>query len=106
MFKPSQKIISICNHPDRVFLKGTIFTVMAIKNSPCNCHAILVDIGIRDKNSKFESCTECQYRFATNSTIHWFSNKHFAPIDYSFADNILDMVYEEALQHSDKFVLN
>lgn len=106
MFKPGQKIIAVRNHVDKVFLKGQIFQVKATKNAPCGCHSFLVDIGIRDNDSGFIDCNECGYRFKNNSPIHWFSNKNFAPVDYSFADRVLSMIQEEIMQHSELFVEN
>ena len=92
-FKTDQVLIAMKDHPEGCFKKGWVFLVYEVKNSNCGCHEFLVDVGFpRLKRSAHFTCTECLQQFWYTDTIRWFSNVYFAPIEYGYADLILEEI--------------
>lgn len=88
-FYPSQRVIAVEDHNQKLFKKGQEFLVLSIRKDCCYWS---VDIGIRD-NNKFNKarCILCGQREEIISGVLWFSCKSFAPIEerfISFADVI------------------
>ncbi len=94
MYKTGQLIVSIRKHPDGRFKKNEIFKVVGVTSSHCDCMDFLVDIGFTSKDAS-QICSDCKISVKKESQTIWFSNRHFAPVDYSFARLVLKKVEKE-----------
>jgi hypothetical protein len=89
MFKAGQEVVAIRNHPDGVFKKGSIFMVRETEKSMCGCMAFIVDIGIQSKGGDLR-CVLCNGLFKNHTSIWWFANHHFVPLQSEQAERILE----------------
>lgn len=72
-----QKIVAVRDHAGGL-KKGQIFTIKALKTSPCMCNHIIIDVGIRLYGKGL--CNSCN-KYTEVGDIYWFSYNNFAPLD-------------------------
>ena len=98
MFAIGQEIIAIRDHVKGKFKKGETFIVKSTEQSPCSCHAFLVDVGIKSKALNTPNCSDCNRQFYFPDNRHWFSNRHFAPVVKNFAELVIKSLEKEKIE--------
>lgn len=75
-----QEIVAVRDHPQGVFKEGDTFVIKGLRGSPCKCHSIDIDVGIKSSGGH-SLCGVCGYRGGKNGLYWWFSEQNFAPLD-------------------------
>ena len=76
-----QDIVAINNHVSGNFKRGDEFKIKALRDSSCKCNDIEIDIGIRVDGYDITCCRVCSTDILEKTTIWWFSDRNFAPLD-------------------------
>ena len=81
-----QEIVAIRNHPQRYFKKGNTFKIVGLQQGVCGCAGVDINIGFGGNTWKMQYCNKCGQTYDTNSTIIWFGEKNFAPLDQDISE--------------------
>ncbi|HEY0030945.1 MAG TPA: hypothetical protein VGC65_09325 [Bacteroidia bacterium] len=100
MFKIGQLIVALRSHPQGHFQKGDIFNVKRKTRAVCDCMEFLVDIGVKS-HDRSQVCGDCGLHTRKNNPILWFSNRNFAPADYSFARSVIRKALKEMEEYQE-----
>jgi len=74
-YRTGDDIVAIRDHSQGVFLKGDVFTAMAMQRNGCGC-IILVDIGLKS-DRPFTKCPVCDMNDEKTDTIWWVDARMF-----------------------------
>ncbi len=78
----NQEIVAVKNHSQNVFKEGDMFTIQALKLSPCKCKFILIDIGRTEPNTFIgRRCSCCGYEDKNYNDMSSYAEVNFAPLD-------------------------
>ena len=74
-YRTGDDIVAIKDHSQGVFLKGDVFTAMAMKRNGCGC-IVLVDIGLKS-DRPFTKCPVCDMNDEKTDPIWWVDARSF-----------------------------
>lgn len=74
-YRTGDDIVAIKDHSQGVFLKGDVFTAIAMKRNSCGC-AIVVDIGLKS-DRRFTKCPICDMSDEKTDNIWWVDARAF-----------------------------
>lgn len=74
-YRTGDDIVAVRDHSQGVFLKGDVFTAMAMQRNGCGC-IILVDIGLKS-DRPFTKCPVCDMNDEKTDTIWWVDARMF-----------------------------
>lgn len=94
LFEIGQKVVCVDGRGHNVKLvEGKTYTINGIKNSPCGCSAVVVDVGIRTQ-VRFTRCFSCGGFYPADG---WRRQERFVPLDF---DKAADKEIREALKEN------
>lgn len=76
-----QDIVAVRDHRKGIFKRGDEFKIKALRGSSCKCNDIEIDIGERLEDCDIMTCRICSTLIIEKTTIWWFSDLNFAPLD-------------------------
>ena len=74
-YRTGDDIVAIKDHSQGVFLKGDVFTALAMQRNSCGC-IILVDIGL-NSDRPFTMCPVCEMKDEKTDKIWWVDARSF-----------------------------
>jgi len=74
-YRTGDDIVAIKDHSQGVFLKGDVFTALAMQRNSCGC-IILVDIGLKS-DRPFTMCPVCEMKDEKTDKIWWVDARSF-----------------------------
>lgn len=82
-FHINQDIVCIRSHSRGAVKEGETYTILGLKQTPCVCETLLIDVGIGSQFQlpKIVCCPVCGYQEISNNPIHWFDCRLFKPLD-------------------------
>lgn len=90
-----QEIVCVRSQSQGYLKRGQVFTIKGLRDSFCNCKIVLIDVGIREKNSH-NLCGICNIKSFGQMDIGWFAESFFAPLEYN-QDAINELLEEPIL---------
>lgn len=75
-----QDIVCIKSHGHRLLQVDKVYTVNAIRKTPCKCRGIDLDVGL-SLNSTDVICIVCGYTEIASDLTFWVDQKCFVPLD-------------------------
>ena len=98
-YRTGDDIVAIKDHSQGVFLKGDVFTAMAMQRNSCGC-IFLVDIGLKS-DRPFTMCPACGMRDEKTDNIWWVDARSFRRLlsrsEEADLANVLEEVFSEEL---------
>lgn len=98
-YRAGDDIVAIKDHSQGVFLKGDVFTAMAMQRNSCGC-IFLVDIGLKS-DRPFTMCPVCGMRDEKTDNIWWVDARSFRRLlsrsEEADLANVLEEVFSEEL---------
>jgi len=74
-YRTGDDIVAIRDHSQGVFLKGDVFTAIALQRNSCGC-IFVVDIGLKS-DRKFTRCPVCEMNDEKTDNIWWVDARLF-----------------------------
>ena len=102
MFEVGKKVVCIDDSVPAGMLrpkviKGEIYTIHGLKQESC-CGELSIDVGLKND---YRSTCHCRcgatIGIALPGESLWYQSKRFRPIDYDFADQVLEQIFEQEL---------
>lgn len=100
-FEVGKKVIAIKTHGNKLFVRGEVFELLAIKKADCGCKKHLLDIGkvipaVHNSGLYTQNCPRCRkYQLTRTDNTAWFSSWSFAPYDDSLSELTAEHILEE-----------
>jgi hypothetical protein len=97
-YRTGDDIVAIKDHSQGVFLKGDVFTAMAIQRNSCGC-ILVVDIGLKS-DRPFTKCPACDMNDEKTDNIWWVDARAFRKLltkaeEEDLADVLAEVFAEE-----------
>jgi hypothetical protein len=97
-YRTGDDIIAIKDHSQGVFLKGDVFTAIAMQRNSCGC-IILVDIGLKS-DRPFTKCPACDMNDEKTDNVWWVDARAFRKLltkaeEADLADVLAEVFAEE-----------
>jgi hypothetical protein len=94
MIEIGKKVVCIKQHSQDLITEGEIYTVMDISELPCECKITVVNVGVAVSGHNRLRCSKCNASIINKTGFVWFNIKLFRPIDYAYADKVLEELFE------------
>ena len=92
-YRTGDDIVAIKDHSQGVFLKGDVFTAMALQRNSCGC-ILVVDIGLKS-DRPFTKCPVCDMNDEKTDNIWWVDARAFRKLlTKSEEDDLADVLAE------------
>lgn len=101
MFEVGNKVIAIKDHIEGEYKKWQVFKLRGIKEKPCKCKELDLDIGITLRSYEGLMCEACKYLYKKPNGILWCTSTDFAPYD----DTLSDIAIEELIEEIEQVVI-
>jgi hypothetical protein len=97
-YRTGDDIVAIKDHSQGVFLKGDVFTAIAMQRNSCGC-IILVDIGLKS-DRPFTKCPACDMNDEKTDNVWWVDARAFRKLltkaeETDLADVLAEVFAEE-----------
>lgn len=98
-YRTGDDIVAIKDHSQGVFLKGDVFTALAMQRNSCGC-VFVVDIGLKS-DRPFTKCPVCDMNDEKTDNIWWVDARSFRRLlsrsEEADLANVLEEVFSEGL---------
>ena len=98
-YRTGDDIVAIKDHSQGVFLKGDVFTALAMQRNSCGC-VFVVDIGLKS-DRPFTKCPVCDMNDEKTDNIWWVDARSFRRLlsrsEEDDLANVLEEVFSEGL---------
>jgi hypothetical protein len=74
-----QDIVAVRDHSQGIFKRGDEFKIKGLKQAPCNCKHIDIDVGFGSQGD-FNECAGCGFKNKSD-LIWWIHETCFEPLD-------------------------
>jgi hypothetical protein len=91
-----QEIVCIKTHSQGLVKRGGIYTIMGLQPSKCKCEGVDINVGIVGDAKSYSLCSDCHHIWFDFSSVHWFGEQLFAPLEYN-QDAINELMEEAAV---------
>ena len=97
-YRTGDDIVAIRDHSQGVFLKGDVFTAIALQRNSCGC-IFVVDIGLKS-DRPFTKCPVCDMNDEKTDNIRWVDDRAFRKLltrseEEDLADVLAEVFAEE-----------